>query len=235
MQESELPERPRDELTSEHTPHETESEAATLSHLLQEQVFSRLSLEQPVEDPTARPLLLLSHLQHELHMKAYRERQDKALADRLTAWKKSVNNVELAYEIIAYPHLKDLDFRREAEERIRDALEHPDLNTQDYPHRAPIELTDEEVRTLSTLTQAAELPFDPSKRVYRFAELASLLEAERLIDEQSDRVRKAKQNARESGMRARADVEERLRLRKAEWDVEGSDESPEAKPPRPEN
>ncbi len=30
-------------------------------------------------------------------------------------------------------------------ELIRDAQEHPDKDTQEYPHRAPIELNDEEM------------------------------------------------------------------------------------------
>ena len=232
MPERELPERPEGELTSENTPHETESTGATLSHLLQEQVFGKLSVAQPGEDPAARPIQLMSQLQLDLRRKAYRERQDEARAEQLTAWKQRVNKVEMAYEILAYPHLENPDWRLTVKERILDTLEYPDINTQDHPHRAPIALNDEEVRTLSQLTQAVELPFDPEKRVYRYSDLAPLLESEHLVSEQSEPLRQAKQNAREAGMRARADIEERIRLRQAEWQIEGSDEPPA--PPKPQ-
>jgi hypothetical protein len=53
-------------------------------------------------------------------------------------------------------------------ELIRDSQEHPDKDTQEHPHRVPIELNDEEMRILSKVTAARGLPFNPKKRAYSF-------------------------------------------------------------------
>jgi hypothetical protein len=124
------------------------------------------------EDPTAYPLDVMSQLQSDLAMRAYRNRQDKALADKLTAWKDSINKVEMAYEILAYPRLSGSGLIHETavHEAIRDALRHPNQDIKEHPHRAPIELNDEELKTLGKLTKARDVPFDPNKRVYRYIE-----------------------------------------------------------------
>jgi hypothetical protein len=173
MLEGDVPARPEGELTSKNTPHETESREAGLSHLLQEQVIGKLRVAQPGEDSAARPLPLMDELEHDLQMRPSWERQDRARAEQLTAWKQSVKKVSMAFEILAYPHLEDPRLRGSVRKRMLDARAYPDINTHDHPHRAPIELNDEEVRALSMLTQVVELPFDPKKRVYQYSDLAA--------------------------------------------------------------
>jgi hypothetical protein len=57
------------------------------------------------ENSTWYPIQVMSQLQSDLAMRAYRNRQDTARAEKLTAWKESLHKVEMAYEIIAYPRL----------------------------------------------------------------------------------------------------------------------------------
>jgi hypothetical protein len=87
MPEGEVPERPGGALTG-------------VSTLLEGKgLFGRATPQG--EDPTAYPLDVMSQLQSDLAMRAYRNRQDTALAEKLTAWKESLQKVEMAYEIIA--------------------------------------------------------------------------------------------------------------------------------------
>ena len=81
----------------------------------------------------------------------------------VSAMKETIRKVKTAYEILAYPHCKD--WRRqdniEAElERDRQSFE-----------RDEVELNDEELRALSKLTAARNIPFDPQKCLYKAAEV----------------------------------------------------------------
>jgi len=200
---------------------------------MQQGVFDKLRATRPGEDPTYRPIQLMSQLQYDLAMKAYREGHLQ-LGEKLP-WEKSLEKVRMAYEILAYPHFEHPDIQLEVKDTIRDALEHPGVRTEEFPHRAPIALNDEEMGTLSKLTQAMELPFDPDKRVYRYAELAPLREAEHIVAQQSPMYKKGVQNAIDAGiLRNREDVEERTRLRQTEWDVGDTNKPSGLHPPEPE-
>jgi hypothetical protein len=140
-------------------------------------------LDTPQEDLNFKPIQLLNQLQRELSMRAFREKHDALLIEKLTAWKKSVQKVEMAYEIIAYPfllneHIATPSFQshsrvQELRETITDAFVHPNIDIEVHPNRAPIELNEEEAKILHKLNQAMELPIDPDKRIYRYSDLAS--------------------------------------------------------------
>ena len=92
----------------------------------------------------------------------------------------------MAYEITAYPLLElaearfasdpkrdptehgPLSYEMAINELIRDAQDYPDKDTHEYPHRAPIELSDEEMGILRKITAARGLPFNPKKRAYSY-------------------------------------------------------------------
>jgi hypothetical protein len=93
----------------------------------------------------------------------------------------------------------------EVQETITDAFEHPDIDTEEHPHRGAIVLTDKEMRTLSKLTQAMELPLDPNKRIYRYSDLAvhrlitptpEMLEEEARMREIREAVRRSAEESR---------------------------------------
>jgi hypothetical protein len=175
----------------------------------------------------------MGDLQSDLAMGAYRHRDNKALAEKMTAWKKSLQKVEMAYEILAYPRLETVAGTMAVKEAIRDALAHPNQDTEERPHRAPIELNDDELKILGRLTQARDLPFDPNKRVYRYMELASLREAENIMANTSEIAQRGRQNAIDVGMvKPREEIEEEIRKRQEQWRRKGSDEPPA--PPKPQ-
>jgi hypothetical protein len=77
--------------------------------------------------------------------------------------KETIRKVKTAYEILAYPHCKDWGRRDNIEselERDRQSFE-----------RDQVELNDEELRALSKLTAVRKIPFDPQKRIYKYAEV----------------------------------------------------------------
>jgi hypothetical protein len=230
--------RPGGELEPRKNHHEAEGADTTLSRLMQEGVFDKLSAPHRDYEHAAIywPIKLMSELEFDLQMKAYRE--GRIQRGEKSPEKKSIEKVRMAYEIIAYPQL-DQDapgFHGDLGNRISDALEHPGIDTEEHPNRAPIALNDAEVRTLSRLTQAMELPFDPDKHTYRYADLASAQEANWRAFTQSERYRKITQNPEDEGMvRDRDSIEERIRLRQVEWDVEDAPKPPsKSNPPEPE-
>jgi hypothetical protein len=183
------------------------------------------------ENPTWYPIQVMSQLQSDLAMRAYRNRQDTARAEKLTAWKESLHKVEMAYEIIAYPRLIGSGYDMAVAEGIADAIAHPNQETKEHPHRAPIELNTEEVSVLGKLTQARGLPFDPDKRVYRYAELAALREAEHYLTDIEWKARGGQVNP---GGKTRDEIDKEIRKRQEKWRGEGTDEPPEPEPPKPE-
>jgi len=116
----------------------------------------------------------------------HRGEVQKPLAENWPSWKKSINKIQMAYEITAYPllELAEARFARNPKrdptehgpqsyemainELIRDAQDYPDKDTHEYPHRAPIELSDEEMGILRKITAARGLPFNPKKRAYSY-------------------------------------------------------------------
>jgi hypothetical protein len=220
--------------------HQSQPESAktTLSRVMQERVFDKLGTPEPGEhwpgqDPLYRPSYLMDHLRYELSMQAYREGRVQ-VGEKLPV-AQSLEKVRMAYDIIAYPRLDNAELKLEVKSVIADAVENPDMRTDDFPHRGPIALTDEEVRMLSKLAQAMALPFDPDKRVYRYTELQPLREAESIVFSQSPLYKQFVQNAIDAGiLRKREDIEEEIRKRQEPWRDEGSEKPPGSNPPQPE-
>lgn len=178
------------------------------------------------EDPTWYPIQVMSEMQHDLAMRAYRNTQDKTLAEKLTAWKESIGKVEMAYEISAFPRL-ERDYSLEVRDKIRDAQEHPNTDAQEYPHRAPIKLNSEELSTLGKIARARGLSFDAEKRIYRYSELSTLRQAEHILADTSDVARIAKQNAQRAGaVTYRSQIDEEIRQRQEPWHNGSVDEPP---------
>jgi hypothetical protein len=126
------------------------------------------------EDPTWYPLDVLHELQGDLDRKAQQAGQDTARAEKFASWKKSVQNLQMAYEIIAFPHFDEMTRGYAVMELAWDSM-------QKGPNNAPGELNDEERSMLGRLTLARGLPFDPGKQTYRYSELYALCEAEHIV------------------------------------------------------
>jgi hypothetical protein len=126
------------------------------------------------EDPTWYPLDVMHELQGHLDRKAQQSGQDTARAEKFASWKESIQKLQMAYEIIAFPHFEELTRGYAVMELAWDSL-------QKGPNNAPGELNDEERSILGRLTVARGLPFDPEKRAYRYAELYTLCAAEHIV------------------------------------------------------
>jgi hypothetical protein len=206
------------------------------------------------KDPTCYPIEVMENLVYDTSIKVHRGEVQKILAENWPSWKKSIKKVQMAYEITAYPLLELAEARFASDpkrdptehgpssyemainELIRDAQEHPDKDTQEYPHRAPIELNDEEMKILSKITQARELPFNPKKRVYHFLEHLPRLDAKSEAIMRGFSARIAKENAIDTGMlRERSEIEEEIRQREESWRKGGSDGPlPGSEPSKPQ-
>jgi hypothetical protein len=184
----------------------------------------------------------------------HRGEVQKSLAENWPSWKKSIKKIQMAYEITVYPLLELAEARyardpkRDPTEHgpssyemainglMRDAQEHPDKDTQEYPHRAPIELNDEEMKILSKITQARELPFNPKKRVYSYLEHLPRLDAKSEAIMRGFTASIAKENAIDAGiLRERSEIEEEIRQRQESWSKGGSeDQPPSSEPSKPQ-
>src|SRR6516162_6391209 len=81
--------------------------------------------------------------------------------------KESIRRVKTAYEILAYPHVK--------EGGRKDAIQAELLQDRQSFERDQVELTDEDLRALSKLTAARNIPFDTQKRIYKYSEVPVFL------------------------------------------------------------
>jgi len=202
------------------------------------------------KDQTCFPIEVIENLVYDTSIKAHRGEVHQSLAENWPSWKKSIKKIQMAYEITAYPLLElaearfasdpkrdptehgPLSYEMAINELIRDAQEHPDKDTQEYPHRAPIELNDEEMGILSKITQARGLPFNPKKRVYSYLEHLPRLEAKNEAIMRGFTASIAKENAIEAGiLRERSEIEEEIRQRRDKWREGGSDKSPPSSEP----
>jgi hypothetical protein len=156
------------------------------------------------EDPTWYPLEVMHELQDDLDIKIHQAGGDTDRAEKFAAWKKSLKKIEMTYHIIASPHSDNPGYAVINILLVDDAKEHPNIDVQEYPHRGPIDLNDEERSIIGRLTLARGLPFDPGKRVYNFLELSILSEAQHVV------------------------MEEEARRLRQEVDEEGTDEPPPA-------
>jgi hypothetical protein len=196
------------------------------------------------KDPTCYPIEVIENLVYNTSLKVHRGEVQKPLAENWPSWKKSINKIQMAYEITAYPllELAEARYARDPKrdptehgpqsyemainELIRDAQDYPDKDTHEYPHRAPIDLGDEEMGILRKITAARGLPFNPKKRAYSYLEHLPRLEAKSEAIMRGITASIAKENAIEAGiLRERSEIEEEIRQRQESW-REGSSEEP---------
>ena len=130
------------------------------------------------EDPAWYPTKIMTEAQSLAGMKDYKTGHEKDLGARLAPHKKNLRNVEMAYEIIAYPLLKSSEYGLEVASAVRDAQANPNVDIEENPHRAPVTLDDAELKLLGIISQARGVPFNPEKRVYKYNDLVARLYAE---------------------------------------------------------
>jgi hypothetical protein len=94
---------------------------------------------------------------------------DSRLTQQWAPFRQSMLRVKRAYEVLAYPHVKD-DGHRYA---MRSDL------YRDYDHndRDHIILEDAELTILKKLAVSADIPFDPQRRAYNYADILPDLHA----------------------------------------------------------
>jgi hypothetical protein len=115
-------------------------------------------------DPVGQPYKSMKVSEFNLSCRIREKAQDKALVEKLTSLKESLEKVSTAYGIIAYPFCKQRD--------VRDAIEISLEEDTRLHKKTKVELNDEELELVSKLTAVRDLPFDPEKRVYGYSEVS---------------------------------------------------------------
>jgi len=123
------------------------------------------------EDKLWYPITVMSQALYIETMSEFKTGYEQDLGKRLSPHRKTLIKLEMAYEINAYPALRDTGYGLETSEIIRDAHDNAGIDIGVYPYRAPIVLNDPERIILGTITRDRGLPFDPEKREYRYTDL----------------------------------------------------------------
>lgn len=103
------------------------------------------------------------HLPYDLIQGAPMKAIDGILIDKLYSLRASIDAVEKAYGIIAYPSFKSEKLKRS----IKKELERAD----DITGIDKVELNEEELEIIGRVTKIRGLPFDPEKRIYEYSEV----------------------------------------------------------------
>jgi hypothetical protein len=85
------------------------------------------------------------------------------LVNKMYSLRRSVDTVQKAYEIIAYPFCKNQELKKS----IKKELELAD----DLTRTDKVELNDEELEVIGKMATIRRLPSDPEKRVYKYSEV----------------------------------------------------------------
>jgi hypothetical protein len=196
---------------------EGEAVNSPLVFLIKQEVVDKLDPAEPADKRAFQILETMSQLQYLIGMRQYKTGQDKEISEKMAPFKKSLQKIEMAYEIIAYPLLEEIDGLR-ISEAVRDAQEHPNKNLEEYPHRAPFELNDEERGILGALARTTDVPHDPKKRVYSYTELIARLDARNKATMDSYKARMIQQRMIDEGiLRKRSDIEREIRKRQMSY------------------
>ena len=182
---------------------------------MKQEVIDKLNPASSAEAKASQSIEIMSNLQYLIAMRQYKTGQDKAVGEKLAPYKNSIQRLGMAYDIIAYPLLEETGDGLAIREAVRDAQESPNKNTQEYPHRTPFKLNEEEVEILGQLARTTGLPFDPKKQVYSYTELSARRDAYNQAAMNSYMARKARQNTIDAGMvRKRSDIKKEIRQRR---------------------
>jgi hypothetical protein len=136
-------------------------------------VFDKLGQTPAGEDSAYYPITVLNEFNYMIVNRGDIRRNPggKPYADfgeRAAPMKESIRRVKTAYEILAYPHVK--------EGGRKDAIQAELLQDRQSFERDQVELTDEDLRALSKLTAARNIPFDTQKRIYKYSEVPGIPE-----------------------------------------------------------
>jgi hypothetical protein len=167
MPEGELPERPRDALTSKDTHKPPEQ---TPARWIDQNLFGRLRDTPAGEDPAFWPIHVLnelnSYIDHREQLSNLPGDWDatpRETAETFAPIQENIRRVKTAYEILAYPHCKLEDRREEIEAELG--------KDHELTGRDQVELDDTELKILGKLSAVRNIPFSPDKRVYTYEEV----------------------------------------------------------------
>ena len=88
---------------------------------------------------------------------------DQILIDKLYSLRESTRKIERVFEIIVYPVLQNQELKKSIVKEFDKADE--------LTRGGLVELNEEELEVVRKMTAIRRLPFDPEKRVYRYAEV----------------------------------------------------------------
>lgn len=186
-----------------------------LVFFIKQEITDKLNPGQSVTENASQIIQTMDEIQYLIGMRQYKTGRDKAIGEKLAPFKDSIQKLEMAYLIVAYPLLEETRYRTVISEYVRDAQEHPGKDIEEYPHRAPFALNDEEHIILGQLTRKADIAIDPQKRVYDFIELVPWLDARHEATMASPVVQRIKQNMIEEGIiKKNSDIDDEIRRRR---------------------
>jgi hypothetical protein len=87
---------------------------------------------------------------------------DNIFITKMYSLLRSVDRVQKAYEIIAYPSLKNQELKKSIKRELEEA---------DEGGPGEVELNEEELEVIRKMTTIRRLPFDSEKRVYEYTEV----------------------------------------------------------------
>jgi hypothetical protein len=171
-------ESPRGALTPQQTrkpeqgrPKPENAEAHPFALTSAQDLFGKLRETPAGEDPAFWPVHVLNEINFYILHRDYpgNDRPGiwgisaREIGEKYAPIQENIRKVKTAYEILAYPHCKDWGRR----DNIEDELE----SDRRAFERDQVELSDAELKILSNLTAARNIPFNPEKRVYKYSEV----------------------------------------------------------------
>lgn len=127
-----------------------------VNSFMEEKVAAVLSRPTEAADPAFQPVSFLRGFNYLLV--TYGEFHEYSVA-----LKESIRKVTIAYEILAYSHCRDQRNRAGIEANL-------EADRQSFG-RDQVELNDAELRVLSKISTARNIPFEPEKRNYSYGEV----------------------------------------------------------------
>lgn len=175
---------PRSSRTGEN-PQDPSLEQDAFSAEFWEHFIERANISPPGEDPAYWPTKMFLEFNDLLLNREYiRDKEKRAFAEKLAALQETINNVDAAYKITAYlqckqPHLQksiafSLELDREGHGRDQVTLTDAEMEILRRLCKTPrYALTIDETRRNKepVAMPLPQIPFNPEKRVYRYAEV----------------------------------------------------------------
>ena len=141
--------------------------------VMQRAVFDKLRQTPAGEDPAYYPISVLNEFNYMIINREDIKKNPGGVpyadfGEHAAPMKEGIRRVKTAYEILAYPHVKDWG--------RKDAIQAELLQDRQSFERDQVELTDDDLVALSKLTAARNIPFDTQKRIYKYSEVPGISE-----------------------------------------------------------